>query len=196
METDSGSIHLSHLEQEGEHRPTRRHGAFGSGRGPGGLRAEPTKLSHSGLMDLGPDCTSDASRPSLDRVRDRLNSFCDCPTTLPIRLRTKPTKSMLLITYYPVKPSAPSRRGPGRPSLSPESVDPMVGLARENPLVGLRGYLRIAGELKKLGSTAAQTGTSVRRVSRRRGTSGARCLVGLKSGAARRHARDARTRLV
>ncbi len=47
----------------------------------------------------------------------------------------------------------PHRR-PGRPPLGVETVELIVGLARENPRWG---YLRIAGEIKKLGGTVSKT---------------------------------------
>ncbi|MGH9920340.1 MAG: integrase, partial [Nitrososphaerales archaeon] len=56
------------------------------------------------------------------------------------------------------------RRGPGRPSLPPETVDLIVRLARENPRWG---YLRIVGELKKLCVTVSKG--SVANVLRRHG---------------------------
>jgi len=57
----------------------------------------------------------------------------------------------------------PSRR-PGRPSIPEETVELICGLARENPRWG---YLRIVGELKKLGVTVSKT--SVAMVLRRNG---------------------------
>jgi putative transposase len=55
-------------------------------------------------------------------------------------------------------------RGPGRPPLPDEQVELICGLARENPRWG---YLRIVGELRKLGVTVSAT--SVRNVLRRHG---------------------------
>ncbi|MGO9148162.1 MAG: integrase core domain-containing protein [Acidimicrobiales bacterium] len=59
--------------------------------------------------------------------------------------------------------SDPSRK-PGRPPLPAETVDLVVRLARENPRWG---YLRIVGELKKLGVTVSAT--SVRNILSRHG---------------------------
>jgi putative transposase len=53
------------------------------------------------------------------------------------------------------------RKGPGRPRLPAETVEFVCRLARENPCWG---YMRIAGELKKLG--VAISATSVRNVLR------------------------------
>jgi transposase InsO family protein len=55
-------------------------------------------------------------------------------------------------------------RGPGRPSLPEETVNLICRLARENPRWG---YLRIVGELKKIGVTVSKT--SVASVLRRHG---------------------------
>jgi putative transposase len=57
----------------------------------------------------------------------------------------------------------PSRR-PGRPNIPTETVELICRLARENPRWG---YLRIVGELKKLGVTVSRT--SVAAVLRRHG---------------------------
>lgn len=54
------------------------------------------------------------------------------------------------------------RRGPGRPGLEPETVELITCLARENPRWG---YLRIRGELLKLGITVSAT--AIRTVLRR-----------------------------
>ena len=56
------------------------------------------------------------------------------------------------------------RRRPGRPPLDPETVELITRLARENPRWG---YLRIRGELMKLGIRVSAT--SIRTVLRRRG---------------------------
>jgi transposase len=56
------------------------------------------------------------------------------------------------------------RRGPGRPRLPDETVELICRLARENPRWG---YLRIVGELKKIGVPASKT--SVATVLRRHG---------------------------
>jgi hypothetical protein len=56
------------------------------------------------------------------------------------------------------------RRGPGRPSLEPATVDLILRLARENPWWG---YLRITGELAKVGVTVSAT--TVRNVLSRHG---------------------------
>ena len=56
------------------------------------------------------------------------------------------------------------RRGPGRPKLDPETVELIVRMARENPRWG---YLRIRGELLKLG--ARVSATTIRTVLRRQG---------------------------
>ncbi len=57
-----------------------------------------------------------------------------------------------------------ARKGPGRPPLSRETVEIVLRPARENPRWG---YVRIAGELKKLG--AAISATSVANLLRRHG---------------------------
>jgi hypothetical protein len=46
------------------------------------------------------------------------------------------------------------RRGPGRPPLDRETVELIVRMARENPR---SGYLRIRGELMKLGIQVSAT---------------------------------------
>jgi transposase len=56
------------------------------------------------------------------------------------------------------------RRGPGRPPLDPETVELIARLARENPRWG---YVRIRGELLKLGVRVSAT--AIRRVLRRAG---------------------------
>jgi transposase len=56
------------------------------------------------------------------------------------------------------------RRKPGRPALPAETVELVVRLARENPRWG---YLRIVGELRKLGVTVSAT--SVRNILSRHG---------------------------
>jgi putative transposase len=56
------------------------------------------------------------------------------------------------------------RKGPGRPPLPAETVELVLRLARENPRWG---YMRIAGELKKL--AVAVSATSVRNVLRAHG---------------------------
>ncbi len=56
------------------------------------------------------------------------------------------------------------RRGPGRPSLAPESVELIVRIAKENPRWG---YLRIRGELLKLGVRVSAT--AIRTILRRNG---------------------------
>jgi len=56
------------------------------------------------------------------------------------------------------------RKGPGRPPLPAETVELVLRLARENPRWG---YVRIAGELEKLGVSVSAT--SVRNVLRRHG---------------------------
>jgi transposase len=56
------------------------------------------------------------------------------------------------------------RRSPGRPPLDPETVELIVRMARENPRWG---YLRIRGELLKLGIRVSAT--SIRTVLRREG---------------------------
>jgi hypothetical protein len=48
-------------------------------------------------------------------------------------------------------------RGPGRPPLPAETVELIVRLARENPRWG---YLRIVGELKKLGARVSKGGVA------------------------------------
>ena len=49
------------------------------------------------------------------------------------------------------------RRGPGRPPLADETVELIRRLARENPRWG---YLRIVGELKKLGARVSKGGVA------------------------------------
>jgi len=56
------------------------------------------------------------------------------------------------------------RAGPGRPGLGPEAVELITRLARENPR---SGYLRIRGELLKLGVRVSAT--AIRTVLRREG---------------------------
>jgi putative transposase len=56
------------------------------------------------------------------------------------------------------------RRGPGRPPLDPETVELVVRMAKENPRWG---YLRIRGELLKLGIRVSAT--AIRTVLRRDG---------------------------
>jgi len=56
------------------------------------------------------------------------------------------------------------RRGPGRPGLDPETVELITRLARENPRWG---YMRIRGELLKLGVRVSAT--AIRSVLRRNG---------------------------
>jgi putative transposase len=56
------------------------------------------------------------------------------------------------------------RRGPGRPGLDPEAVELIVRMARENPRWG---YIRIRGELLKLGIRVSAT--AIRSVLRRNG---------------------------
>ena len=56
------------------------------------------------------------------------------------------------------------RRGPGRPKLDPETVELIVRMARDNPMWG---YLRIRGELLKLGVRVSAT--TIRAVLRRHG---------------------------
>jgi transposase InsO family protein len=66
------------------------------------------------------------------------------------------------------------RRGPGRPPVAAELQDLIVRLARENPRWG---YLRIRGELLKLG--AAVSATAIRPVLRRHGVPTAPRRAGL-----------------
>jgi len=68
-----------------------------------------------------------------------------------------------LVRRHWTYPSYPSCK-PGRPPLPAETVELVVRLARENPRWG---YLRIVGELRKLGVTVSAT--SVRNIISRRG---------------------------
>jgi transposase InsO family protein len=85
--------------------------------------------------------------------RDRWRSFLVTPKTVLAWHRSIVTKRWT----YP-------RRRPGRPALPDETVELICRLARENPRWG---YLRIVGELKKLGLTVSKT--SVASVLRRHG---------------------------
>jgi putative transposase len=85
--------------------------------------------------------------------RDRWRSFLVTPKTVLAWHRSIVTKRWT----YP-------RRRPGRPALPDETVELICRLARENPRWG---YLRIVGELKKLGLTVSTT--SVASVLRRHG---------------------------
>jgi putative transposase len=85
--------------------------------------------------------------------RDRWKAFVVTPRTL---LRWHRELVRRKWTYR--------RRGPGRPKLDPETVELIARLARENPGWG---YLRIRGELLKLGIRVSAT--TIRTILRREG---------------------------
>jgi putative transposase len=85
--------------------------------------------------------------------RDRWKAFVVTPRTL---LRWHQELVRRKWTYQ--------QRGPGRPSLDRETVELIIRMAKENPRWG---YLRIRGELLKLGVRVSAT--AIRTVLRRRG---------------------------